>query len=216
MQATVIGPDLVARPITLTQTAPGDMGPRLRRRTKARTWCRWRPGVRGTGAPGAGAGETGGRRWSRPRPALSCRTHPSTSMRAAAPARRSCATWRRRPGAANWPARRGLDATGRPAQAAQPLATPLLLLAALLLPLDVAVRRLRLSRRDWAGLRAWLAAVVDVYRPPQTGRVPPAAGQEPELWATYSPPASVAGAATRRRPEDNRRVGSWATGISNQ
>jgi hypothetical protein len=41
---------------------------------------------------------------------------------------------------------------------AQEISLPLLLLAALLLPLDIAVRRLSLRRRDWSEARAWVAA----------------------------------------------------------
>jgi Mg-chelatase subunit ChlD len=41
---------------------------------------------------------------------------------------------------------------------AQEISLPLLLLATLLLPLDIAVRRLSLRRRDWAEARAWVAA----------------------------------------------------------
>ena len=41
---------------------------------------------------------------------------------------------------------------------AQEISLPLLLLATLLLPLDIAVRRLSLGRRDWRDARAWVAA----------------------------------------------------------
>lgn len=43
-------------------------------------------------------------------------------------------------------------------QRAQEISLPLLLLATLLLPLDIAVRRLSLRRRDWTEARAWVAA----------------------------------------------------------
>ncbi|NLE75656.1 MAG: hypothetical protein GX605_02740, partial [Chloroflexi bacterium] len=48
--------------------------------------------------------------------------------------------------------------TAQPASRAHPLWPTLLLFAALLFPLDVALRRLRLTRRDWALARAWLRA----------------------------------------------------------
>jgi hypothetical protein len=41
---------------------------------------------------------------------------------------------------------------------AQEISLPLLLLATLLLPLDIAVRRLSLGRRDWRDAHAWVAA----------------------------------------------------------
>jgi len=41
---------------------------------------------------------------------------------------------------------------------AQEISLPLLLLATLLLPLDIAVRRLSLRRRDWTEAQAWVAA----------------------------------------------------------
>ena len=50
------------------------------------------------------------------------------------------------------------------APAAQPIWPWLTLAAALLLPLDVAVRRLTLTRRDWA--RLWAGATADRRRPP--------------------------------------------------
>jgi Ca-activated chloride channel family protein len=45
--------------------------------------------------------------------------------------------------------------TQQPASRARPLWPPLLLLAALLFPLDVAVRRLQLTPSDWRRLAAW-------------------------------------------------------------
>ncbi len=47
----------------------------------------------------------------------------------------------------------------RPARAAQPIWPSLLLLATLLFPLDVAVRRLRLGRREWTRFGAWMRAL---------------------------------------------------------
>lgn len=49
----------------------------------------------------------------------------------------------------------------RPARRAQPIWPALLLMAALLFPLDVAVRRLRLTREDWQKLLAWLRSPFD-------------------------------------------------------
>lgn len=68
---------------------------------------------------------------------------------------------------------------GRVARVAQPIWPSLLLLAALLFPLDVAVRRLRLGRREWARLGAWMRAVRRRRAVPLTSKRP--ASAEPNL-----------------------------------
>ncbi len=55
---------------------------------------------------------------------------------------------------------------------AQEISLPLLLLAALLLPLDIAVRRLGLRRRDFVEARAWAVARVPARRAAQAAPAP--------------------------------------------
>ncbi len=57
---------------------------------------------------------------------------------------------------------------------AQEISLPLLLLVALLLPLDIAVRRLSLRRGDFAEARSWTAA--RLARPPATQSPSPVLG----------------------------------------
>ena len=65
-----------------------------------------------------------------------------------------------------------------PVDAPTPLQVPLLLLALLLLPLDVAARRLVLEREDW---RAFLPAMVGKRRPERTGVAVPASSTLAEM-----------------------------------
>jgi Mg-chelatase subunit ChlD len=51
-----------------------------------------------------------------------------------------------------------------PASRATPMWPVLLLIAALLFPIDVAVRRLRLTPSDWAHLRAWMREHMDILK----------------------------------------------------
>lgn len=72
---------------------------------------------------------------------------------------------------------------GRMARVAQPVWPSLLLLAALLFPLDVAVRRLRLGRREWTRWGAWVRAVrLRRAVPPTSKRSASAEPNLPSEW----------------------------------
>ncbi len=84
-----------------------------------------------------------------------------------------------------------------PASQAQPLWPVLLTMAALLFPVDVAVRRLRLSRRDWARFQAWVRA--------RSGQqVQPAGLREPEVLG------DLFAARERARKREARPIGEAA------
>ena len=75
---------------------------------------------------------------------------------------------------------------------AQELSLPLLLLAALLFPLDIAVRRLGLRRRDWADSRAWVAGRIPARRQQ-------AAAAQPMLGSLQQAKARAGARGVRRR-----------------
>ena len=164
VQATVIGPDLVSRRVTLSQTAPGHYAAKAPANAEGTYLVQIVAGQAGAAAgrdavsvPGAAAATTTGfvvpyspeykRGAATAGQALLRDLAQGTGGRQVAAAGEA---WAR---------------TGPPAHAAQPASTPLLLLAALLFPLDVAVRRLRLSRRDWGELWRRLGAGLKARRP---------------------------------------------------
>jgi Mg-chelatase subunit ChlD len=64
-----------------------------------------------------------------------------------------------------------------------PIWPTLLLLAALLFPLDVAIRRLRLGRREWRQAQAWLSRRLPGFQPASTNLEPPQTPASPTVQA---------------------------------
>jgi hypothetical protein len=86
----------------------------------------------------------------------------------------------------------------------QPIWPQLLLLAALLLPLDIALRRLRVGRREWQQIQAWIQRYW-----PQAGARPAAQADLPPASATVQA-FRQAQQRTRRQPENTAQAQTLA------
>ncbi len=169
VRATVIGPDLAPHELSLSQTAPGRYEGQMSAAGEGAFLAQVAAQQRGAAAGSTAAATTSSGAVLAYSPEYRERDAGAGALLlrdlASATGGRALAApdqaWAR---------------TGAPASAATPVSPTLLLLAALLLPLDVAVRRLVAGRRELAELRLrlrqWLAR----------GRAPEAApGSEPEL-----------------------------------